>query len=143
MSDARDKILARRAKFVAAALAGISVAYAEACKPQPCLEIAPTSPDVAPGPSLAPASTSSIDAAAAEPAADAGALEASAPSPAVQAHEALSDAGAADAGKKRGASDAGEADAGRLKPLPPATRLVVPPPPPRPCLLLHIVEDEL
>ena len=38
-SDAKNKILARRARFVAAALAGISLGCGKDRKPEPCLSI--------------------------------------------------------------------------------------------------------
>ena len=142
MGDAREKILARRAKFVAAALAGVTVAGTEACKPQPCLEIAPAPSDTAPGPCLSAPWVPPVDAGGAEDAGtDGGSVDATDASRTADA----GDASVADPGKTRAAAaDAGSPDAGsRLKPIPPATRHVRPPaPPPRPCLLMHLSKEE-
>lgn len=53
-NDAKKLILARRAKFVAAALAGLAVACGKEQKPEPCLAL-PMNHDAAtsPGPCLA------------------------------------------------------------------------------------------
>lgn len=70
MSDASRKlILARRARFVAAAMVGAGLGASEACTPQPCLE-----PPIYTG-SASPAPCLSV--APAPP--DAGALDAGAP----------------------------------------------------------------
>lgn len=61
-ADAKKKILARRAAFVAAALTGVSVAGAcspkrpEVClsQPQPCLSVQPMDEDAGPQPCLEP-----------------------------------------------------------------------------------------
>lgn len=45
--DAKRTILARRARFVAAALAGIGVACGKTEAPQPCLSTRPASTDAA------------------------------------------------------------------------------------------------
>ncbi|MBW2525804.1 MAG: hypothetical protein JRI23_16590 [Deltaproteobacteria bacterium] len=48
-SNAKNKILARRARFVAAALAGVGLTSATACRdPQPCLSIEAVPPTSAP-----------------------------------------------------------------------------------------------
>jgi serine/threonine-protein kinase len=53
--DARKKILARRAKFVAAAVAGIAVACGKEPAPQPCLSATPVDDaSVPPQPCLSP-----------------------------------------------------------------------------------------
>lgn len=49
--DAKRAVLARRARFVAAAMAGIATASCDACS-RPCLSPRPTSVDASPGPCL-------------------------------------------------------------------------------------------
>jgi hypothetical protein len=46
--DARKAILSRRAKFVAAALTGISVACGKTSSPEPCLKVAAPPTETAP-----------------------------------------------------------------------------------------------
>jgi hypothetical protein len=60
--EARKKVLARRATFVAAALAGVSTACGKepAQPPQPCLSVAPIL-DVGPQPCLSPVPPSQPD----------------------------------------------------------------------------------
>lgn len=132
--DARRAILARRSRFVAAALTGIGVACGKAAAPQPCLEVAPDATETAPMPCL---SSPYVPRDAAAEEGDAGSAGPGA--------EALGeDAGRADAGAA--GPDAGRAgaparaDAGSLAaPRPPKTK----PPlaPPRPCLLFSTVPD--
>jgi hypothetical protein len=52
VKDARDKILARRAAFIAAALAGVGACKEPETPPQPCLSPVPTEP--VPQPCLVP-----------------------------------------------------------------------------------------
>jgi hypothetical protein len=50
-SDAARIVLARRAKFIAAAIAGVGIACGEPNRPpQPCLSSPPQTPDAGPGP---------------------------------------------------------------------------------------------
>jgi hypothetical protein len=141
MSDARDKILARRAKFVAAALAGISVAYGEGCKPEPCLKIATQPPDAAPAPCLEPVWVPPVDAGAdAREEASAPALDGGRDDGATRTDAAAPST--SDAGAKRTAPNDPGADAGTKIAPPPATRQHKPPfAPPQPCLLMPILQE--
>jgi hypothetical protein len=52
-SEAARVVLARRAKFIAAAIAGVGIACGEPNRPpQPCLSAPPTTPDAGPGPTM-------------------------------------------------------------------------------------------
>jgi hypothetical protein len=105
--SAKKAILARRARFVAAAVMGVGLASCEdKCgRPLACLDVAAPAPDAAPTPCL----STPI------PVPDAGAT--------VSGSDAI-DAGPGDAGP----GDAGADDGGATKSPP------VPKPPPRPCL---------
>jgi len=118
---ARRAVLARRTRFVAAALAGVSVAACgKSSGPDVCLKVSPPATETAPQPCLNVVSTPPIDPDAAPPmGADGGA---SSPSDA-----GVSDANAAVAPAKK--------DAGATPPpTVPTVCLRVAPPPPRPCL---------
>jgi hypothetical protein len=101
---ARKLILARRARFIAAAVLGAGVSASEACTPQPCLEPPlQTSSSSAPQPCLSPPAT-------AEPVTGpaSGKPESGPP-----------DAGARDAGTRNaGAPDAGMRGAVKPQPRP-------------------------
>lgn len=79
--DAKAIVLARRAKFVAAAVAGVGIACGktETTPPQPCLSVAYV-PDAAPQPCLSPVAVPPDAAADAGPT-DAGPSDASVPIP--------------------------------------------------------------
>lgn len=140
--DPRDVILARRARFVSVALAGVgmmaSLEGCDSCGPQVCLEPAPhpVPPDLD-NPSVCLKIAPSRDAGAGgNTPADAG------------AHDAEADAGMTDAGADAsaddvqsltgdaGTPDAGAPDAGRPKPPKPPPRVCLRRvrPPPMPCL---------
>lgn len=118
---ARRAVLARRTRFVAAALAGVSVAACgKSSGPDVCLKVSPAPTETAPQPCLNVVSTPPIDPDAAAPMdADGGASTFDAGAP---------DANAAVAPAKK--------DAGATPPPPtvPTVCLRVAPPPPRPCL---------
>ena len=51
--DAARIVLARRAKFIAAAIAGVGIACGEPSRPpQPCLSVPPSMPDGGSGPTM-------------------------------------------------------------------------------------------
>ena len=114
--SAKKAILARRARFIAAAMMSAGLASCESTPSNPavCLKIKVTSPDTAPTPCL------------------------STPVPLPDAGATVSDGGPDDAGAlDAGPADAGPADAGaprkRTPPIPPAVCLSQrPPEPPRP-----------
>jgi hypothetical protein len=121
----RAAILARRAKFVATALVGLTGLTACDPRPQPCLEPVPLPPPTSPAdpppmPCLTPMRV--------EDPADAGAP------PAASDAGAPPDGGAADAGAgDAGPRDAGPQDAGPDAAPAPCLRYA-PPPKPLPCL---------
>jgi hypothetical protein len=129
--NAKKTILARRARFVAAAMMGVGLASCEGkCAPSACLKIAVSEPDAAPMPCLSPPALLP-DAGVSVSGGDAGDDAAADAGPA--------DAGSADAGPAdAGPADAGPADAGRPKPPPPPRRrcLSVAHPQPQICLLI-------
>lgn len=122
--DDKKLILARRARFVAAALAGVSVACGKepSPPPQPCLSQTAEPPDAEPMPCLTPMMREEPDTGAAAPS-DGGAFDAGAPR----------DAGATTTTRSQ------KPDAGGPTPTP--TPCLSPPlptntnkPPPQPCL---------
>lgn len=119
--DAKKAILARRARFIAAAVmsAGIGASCDKDPHPQPCLSVAITDAGADPRPTvcLSPPPTPCLSVAI-EP--DAGA--------------AIEDGGPSDAGPSdAGPNDAGSRDAGP-RPVPCLSKRPPPPPPPVPCL---------
>jgi hypothetical protein len=127
----REAILARRAFFVAGAIASIGLAGCDV-HPQPCLSATahPTDGGVAPEAADASALPDAVDATA--PPADPTVRDAGA------AEGGVADAGKLDAGKP----DAGAADAG--KPVPQPCLRMLPPqkPPPQPCLSVVAPEQK-
>ncbi|MBX3202999.1 MAG: hypothetical protein KF850_20640 [Labilithrix sp.] len=143
MSDAaRRAILARRSKFVAAALAGIGVACGKSAAPRPCLEVAPDTTETAPMPCLSPPYTPRDDegdggdaGASGDGSRNDAAAGAGHPDAAPDGHvaDAGSSAVRADAG-----GDAARADGGALA-APRAPKTKPPFAPPRPCLLFSVL----
>lgn len=98
MSDAKRIVLARRARFVAAAVASAGImAGCETCKPQPCLSVAYVPPEGGPVPQPCLSVIATPDDAAAD---------------------ADTDAGGADGGDAGDAGTRAKQDAGKAGPTP-------------------------
>lgn len=138
--DARKIILARRARFVAAAMAGLGVACGKTTRPEPCLSEPAMQDDASPQPCLSvtilkDAGAPAVDASAIGPM-DAGAE----PMPCLSVRPEVTDEGIArfiDAGGLERLTDAGATSKPLVKPPPtnpPPLKPPPEPPPPRPCL---------
>lgn len=114
--EARKIVLARRARFIAAAVAGVGIACSDPKRPEPCLSPIPEQPDPGPGPDVC-LSVSPQPCLEPMPPPDAGAPDAADSNP-----PAPADAGAP-----------APADAPSAKP-PGKTPATGPTHPPRPCL---------
>ena len=131
----REAILARRAVFIASAIAGLAGIGCSDGKPTPCLSA--TVLDVPPQPCLSPPpmqpdAGATIDGGGLPADADGGVADAGA-----------GDAGAGDAGAgDAGASDAGPRDAGARKPPGAKPQPCLTQPRPQPCLIMVPPDDD-